>query len=230
LIFSTLNISISKNHAFFYFASLFLHRNCLRKVVIMFTTLLTDIMKKLLFTIFTLITIHTVSHAQLSVGVTGAPVFPMGNSANMADMGYGFGIDGRYQVSPNVMAGISFQRFAFSAAPLGFNIPGLDFTMSPIAASVAFTPMTDGIKPYVGIKGGAYNMKINSLIDISRTYFGFAPTAGILIPVSSTIDLYANAEYHTVFMNEAIPFTEMSFKENITLVPINIGLSFKIGQ
>ena len=198
----------------------------------MFTTLLTDIMKKLLFTICTLVAIHTASHAQLSVGVSGAPVFPMGNTANIVDMGYGFGIDAKYQVSPNVMAGVSFQRFSFSASTFGLNIPGLDFSMTPIAASVAFTPMTEGIKPYVGIKGGAYNMKINSfsLFDFSRTYFGFAPTAGILIPINKNIDLHANAEYHTIFMNESIPFTEVKFKENITLVPINIGLSFKIGQ
>nr|WKN38402.1 outer membrane beta-barrel protein [Tunicatimonas sp. TK19036] len=187
-------------------------------------------MKKLLFTICTLIVIHTASHAQLSVGVSGAPVFPMGNFANISDMGYGFGIEGKYQVSPNVLAGVSFQRFSFSASPFGLNIPGFDFSLTPIAASLAFTPMTDGIKPYVGIKGGAYNMKINSFIDISRTYFGFAPTAGILIPINKNIDLHANAEYHTIFMNESLPFTEVQFKENITLVPINIGLSFKIGQ
>lgn len=187
-------------------------------------------MKRILFTILTLIAVHSVSQAQFSVGVTGGPSFSAGNSANIFDNGYNLGIEARYRASPNVMAGLAYQRFSFGASPLGFNIPGVDFTMSPITASLAFTPMTEGITPYVGIKGGIYDTRVNSFIDISRTYFGFAPTAGILIPISKSVDIHANAEYHTVFVNESIPFTEISFNENITMIPINIGLSFKIGQ
>ena len=187
-------------------------------------------MKKILLTLFALVTIYSVSQAQFSVGVTGGPSFSTGNSANVFDNGYNVGIEARYQASPNVMAGISYQRFSFGVNALGLNIPGVDFTMSPVTASLAFSPMTEGFTPYVGIKGGIYNTQINSFINISRTYFGFAPTAGILIPISKSVDIHANAEYHTVFMNETIPFTEISLSENITMVPINIGLSFKLGQ
>ena len=188
-------------------------------------------MKKILFTILAVITLHTVSQAQFSLGVTGGPALSTGSSSNFIDNGYGLGIDARYQISPNVIAGLSFQRFSQGASLLGLNLPA-DFTISPITASVAFTPMTKGITPYVGIKGGIYDTRVDlgSLFDISRSYFGFAPTAGVLVPVSDLIDIHANVEYHTVFVNESIPLTEVSLSENINFVPINIGISFKLGQ
>ncbi|WKN46197.1 outer membrane beta-barrel protein [Tunicatimonas pelagia] len=189
-------------------------------------------MKKILFTILALVTLHSVSQAQFSLGVTGGPALSTGNSSNFIDNGFGLGIDARYQISPNVMAGLGFQRFSYDANALGINIPGVDFTINPITASVAFTPMTEGITPYVGIKGGIYDTRvgIGSLINVSRTYFGFAPTAGVLVPISKFIDIHANVEYHTLFVNESIPLTEISLSENINFVPINIGISFKLGQ
>ena len=188
-------------------------------------------MKKILFTILAIVTLHSVSQAQFSLGVTGGPALSTGGSSNFLDNGYSLGIDARYQVSPNVMAGLSFQRFSQGANLLGLNLPA-DFTISPITASVAFTPMTQGITPYVGIKGGIYDTRIDlgSLFDISRTYFGFAPMAGVLFPVSDLIDIHANVEYHTIFVNESIPLTEISIDQNINLVPINIGIAFKLGQ
>ena len=189
-------------------------------------------MKKVLLTIFALVTLHSVSQAQFSIGVTGGPAFSTGNSSNIIDNGYGLGVDARYQISPNVMAGLSFQRFSYGANALGINIPGVDFTISPITASLAFTPMTEGITPYIGIKGGIYDTQVDlgSFFKVSRTYFGVAPTAGVLIPVSKAIDIHANVEYHTIFVNESIPLTEITLSENINFVPINIGVAFKFGQ
>ncbi|MGB3584918.1 MAG: outer membrane beta-barrel protein [Tunicatimonas sp.] len=189
-------------------------------------------MKKILFTILAVVTLHSVSQAQFSLGVTGGPAFSTGNSSNVIDNGYGLGIDARYQISPNVVAGIGFQRFSYGANAVGINIPGVDFTINPITASVAFTPMAQGVTPYVGIKGGIYDTRVDlgSLFGISRSYFGFAPTLGVLVPVSDLIDVHANVEYHTVFVNESIPLTEVSLSENINFVPINIGISFKLGQ
>ncbi|MEM9832388.1 MAG: outer membrane beta-barrel protein [Bacteroidota bacterium] len=189
-------------------------------------------MKKILLTIFALAALHSVSQAQFSLGVTGGPSFATGNSANIINNGYSLGVDARYQVSPNVIAGLSFQRFSQGASLVGINVPGVDFTISPITALLAFTPMTEGVTPYVGIKGGIYDTQVGlgSLINISRTYFGVAPTAGILVPVSNAIDIHANVEYHTVFVNESIPLTEISLSENINFVPVNIGIAFKFGR
>ncbi len=184
-------------------------------------------MKTILFTLLLTAGSWTISQAQFILTPSAGPAFPTGNFANLAEMGYGFGLEGSYAINERVQAGVSFKHYRFGANAAGFSIPGLDFTMTPITASIAFSPATAGIQPYIGLSGGVYNVRVNTFLSISRSYFGLAPTVGVRYPINSQIAIHANAEYHTVFVNESIPFTELAFDQNVSYIPINVGVSFK---
>lgn len=184
-------------------------------------------MKTILLTLILSIGTWTISQAQFTLTPSAGPAFPTGNFANFAEMGYGFGLEGAYAISEHVRAGVSFKHYRFGANAAGFSIPGLDFTMTPITASVEFSPAVAGVQPYIGLRGGVYNVRVNTFLSITRSYFGLAPTVGVRYPINSQIAIHANAEYHTVFVNESIPFTELVFDQNVSYIPINVGVSFK---
>ncbi len=218
---------VSKNRAFIYMTL-----NCRIEIanvrlLLNFNYYNLPTMKKIILIILINIGVFSLAHAQMSIGFSAAPVFPAGNFVNMADLGYGFGFSGNYTTSESVIIGIGVQHYRFGLSPLGFKVPGVNFALTPVTASVAFTPKTGPVKPYIGIGAGIYNFKIDSFIDVSRSYFGLAPKVGILYSVSNKIDFHADAAYNVVFVNESIPLTEISFKQNITFIPINIGIAVK---
>ncbi len=200
-------------------------------------------MKKLLLTICILVGIHAVSQAQLSVSPHISPTFPIGPVNNYVNTGMGYGaelmysIDGKWKIG----AGIDRYHFNLDIDPLGLDLGGIlddilgnidfDFNVVPITGIVQYMLPASGVHPYVGIEAGAYNITAKGFgFDITRTYFGLAPTVGLIYPVSDVLDVYASAKLQTVFVQESVPILENRLNEHLMMIPINLGVSFKLNQ
>lgn len=189
-------------------------------------------MKKLLLAILILMGVHSVSKAQLSITPHVSPAFPSGTFGNFAGTGFGYGLEGTYAINDNLSIGAAIDRYQFGAEILGFNIGNIKFNVTPITGTIRYFLPVEVIRPFVGFEAGVYNFSVNQAAIPDRTYFGLAPTAGVLYPINDRLDFFANAKYQTLFINENINLLvrDLSIKQNIHFIPINVGLSFKFDQ
>lgn len=195
-------------------------------------------MKKLFLSICILLGIHAVSKAQLSITPHVAPAFPVGTFNSFAGTGLGFGLEATYALNNNLRVGAAVDWYQFDAQIPGLNLDVLGikllgntkFNVTPITGTVQYILPGEVLRPYIGLEAGVYNFSINKLGGINRTYYGLAPTAGVLYPVNDRLDFFANTKFQTVFVNENISIGDFSMQQSIHFMPVNVGVSFKFNQ
>ncbi len=184
-------------------------------------------MKKIFFTIC-LVGLFAAAEAQMSVTPRVGLAMPQGILDNFAGNGFGYGLNLDYAINDNLHVGASAGQYRFNADVFGFNINAVDFAVTPITASIKYLLPGATLRPYVGIESGLYNFKIEAMgFNTTRQYFGLAPTLGVLYPINERIDFFADAQYHIMYMNEAIPIGDFDINQNIKFIPLNVGVTFK---
>lgn len=172
--------------------------------------------------------LYAAAQAQVSVTPRASFTMPQGFMSNIAGNGFGYGLDLDYAVNDNLRIGASFSQQRFNAEIAGFNINAVDFKVTPITASVKYVLPGTTLRPYIGLQGGIYNFSAGAIgFDITREYWGLAPSLGVLYPINDKIDFFADAQYHIMYLNENIPIADFNINQDIKFIPINVGLSFK---
>jgi len=184
-------------------------------------------MKKILFIIFILVGVHSVSKAQLSVTPHVAPAIPVGTFGLFSNPGLGYGLETTYAVNDNLRIGAAIDYYQFKAGIFGINLFGIKSTIMPLTGTVQYLFPGERIRPYVGLEAGTSIVSVNK-IDINRNYFSMAPAVGVIYNINDRIDFFANAKYQTVFLKETIPIAEFNLRHNIHFIPVNFGVSFKL--
>ena len=188
----------------------------------------TQVMKKILFTICLITGLYAAAQAQVSVTPRASFSMPQGFLSNIAGNGFGYGLDLDYAVTDNLRIGASFSQHQFNGEIAGFNLNVVDFKVTPITATAKYVLPGNTLRPYIGLEGGIYNFSAGAAgFDITREYWGLAPSLGVLYPVSDQIDFFASAQYHVMYLNENIPIADFNINQDIKFIPINLGLSFK---
>ncbi|WKN33633.1 outer membrane beta-barrel protein [Porifericola rhodea] len=184
-------------------------------------------MKRIIFTIC-LLGIMATAHAQVSITPRVGFAMPQGLFDNIAGNGFGYGLDLDYAINDKLRIGASAGQYLYNAEVFGININAVDFAITPVTTSIKYLLPATTLRPYIGIEGGMYHLKIDAAgFNTTRQYFGIAPTLGLLYPVNEKIDFFASAQYHIMYLNETIPIGDFQIKQDIKFIPLNLGFTFK---
>ncbi|QRR00879.1 hypothetical protein [Dyadobacter sandarakinus] len=200
-------------------------------------------MKKLLIKSFTaaalLLTIHTASQAQFSLGLQGGVA-----KSNVEDSKTvaGGGINLRVFPSPQLAFGVAGKIYAdgsdYRVAGQTLSTTG---TLTPVTGTVDYF-FTDGfIRPYVGGDAGVYFSKYdakfngNTVLESSRhSNFGAAPRAGLVFTFGN-LGIQVEGIYHFVFGNKNYSSTtgnvdNIDFESTSRFGGVNVGVIFGLGK
>ena len=146
-------------------------------------------------------------------GVSFQPAVPLANTKEFTDnfAWRGVGVDFKKQIKPNVAVGLSAGWQVFDqqtdavVSAFGLDISGDQFRYVnswPILANISYFFGKEGhARPYIAGNVGTYIMEHQleiGLYAISETnwHFGFAPEAGIAIPLQSNATAFVNSRYN----------------------------------
>ncbi|HEY7502864.1 MAG TPA: hypothetical protein VH700_02105 [Gemmatimonadales bacterium] len=151
--------------------------------------------------------------AQWWTSLSYQPAAPLSNTKDFTDnFGWrGVGLDFKKQVKPNLTAGLSFGWQVFDqqtddvVSAFGVDISGDQFryvNSFPLLANVSyFLGKEGGPRPYVSANVGAYVMEHRLEIGLyaieeTNLHFGFAPEAGVAIPVQPNVAAVLSGRYN----------------------------------
>jgi outer membrane protein W len=199
-------------------------------------------MKKLRFLVATfalfVLGVSTVSAQKFALDVQGTfginvgSAWSTGISGASQNIGFGGLIAGRYMTNEKFGVGLNL---GYYVAPVTGLPSGLSSSASliPITAAVDYKFKDEGFTPYVGAELGyvAVTSSVTSsgiTVSANGGGFGLAPTFGILLPLSDAIDLNVNVKYYYASVSQTSG--GVSSTSNVTWIPINVGVRFKLGS
>jgi len=156
---------------------------------------------------------------QIHVGATIGAQVPIGDFGNYLHTGFGFNATGKYMVKDNIAIGLNVGYNKFGA-----EISGINAAMIPFTLLGEYQFEYEKFKPYLGADLGLYNYRVKVISPFfgettnSKTYFGFAPTAGVLYAINDKLSLCGNLKFHYVVFQEA----------HASWLGINAGIVYKI--
>jgi hypothetical protein len=158
------------------------------------------------------------AHGQIQVGATVGAQFPTGDFGDGAKIGIGFNIVGKYMINDHIAVGLNSGYSRFDT-----QIDGLSCTMIPVTGLFEYHFGVQNLRPYIGVDAGVYNYGariefLGASESGSKTYFGFAPTGGILYGISDRLSFIANVKYNYV----------MAEVSAATWLGINAGLILRL--
>lgn len=153
------------------------------------------------------------AEAQTWWALTYQPAVPLSNTKDFTDnvAWRGIGVDFKRQVKPNLTVGLSAGWQVFDqqtdevVSAFGVDLSGDQFRYVnswPILANASYFFGTEGhARPYLAANVGTYIMEHRlevGLYAIEETnwHFGFAPEAGIAIPVRPNVAAVLNSRYN----------------------------------
>jgi len=165
------------------------------------------------FALLTAVLSATPASAQWWTALSYQPAVPMGNTQDFTDsFGWrGIGLDFKKQMSDNMALGLSFGWQVFDhqtdevVSAFGVDISGDQFryvNSFPMLANVSyFFGKEGGARPYVSANVGAYVMEHRLEIGLyaleeTNVHFGFAPEAGLAIPVKPNMAAVLSGRYN----------------------------------
>jgi hypothetical protein len=159
-----------------------------------------------------------VSQAQINVGATIGPQFPMGNFSDGFNTGFGFNVAGKYMLNENMAVGLNLGYSRFGTGETGYS-----GSMIPVTGLFEYHFTGGKVEPYAGADLGLYNYGVRIKIggvssSDSKMYFGFAPTVGALYALNDKLSLCANLKLNCVLTPD----------NSATWLGLNVGAIFKI--
>lgn len=136
--------------------------------------------------------------AQIKVNVGGGLLFPTGDFADVAKMGFGANVGGKYMLNEKMAVGANIGYFM-----MGEELDGVKISIMPITGNFTYFFGGEGFKPYVGADLGFYMSKVKyddsfGMDDESESDLGFAPVVGFEYGLSDKLTLDVNAKYHYI--------------------------------
>jgi opacity protein-like surface antigen len=187
-------------------------------------------MRKLRILVVVIISFVTFSaSAQIGIGGTVGLTLPMGDFGNGLNTGFGFNAIGKYSLSNNMAVGISLGYSSF-----GTGSENLSYGVIPITGLFEYSFGSGAFKPYLGTDLGLYMFRSKFSYTLlgtttsntnTDTYFGFAPTGGVMYEISNNLSICGNLKYNMVFAKDALDNSTTS-----TWLGINAGVIFKLGK
>lgn len=153
-----------------------------------------------------LMVISNQSNAQISAGVTGGALIWSADGESITYPGGTLTL--RYGISDNLRIGANLGYFFKKESE---TIEGTTFSSStswvPITGAIEYSFGGEKFSPYAGLDLGLYRLSasvdVEGLdISVSDSYFGFAPTLGMMYNLSDNLALNANAKYHYILPGE----------------------------
>jgi outer membrane protein W len=173
--------------------------------------------------------------AQIKVNVSGGLFKPTGDFGDVAKMGFGGNVGGKYMLNEKMAVGASVGYYVASGSDdvidlykflSGSNDVKVNFTIIPIVGNFSYYFMTDGFKPYAGLDLGFYSAKGKLEIDGTdytkeaglegETKLGLAPVVGFEYAFSDKLALDVNAKYNYIMTEE----------DATTAFGLNVGVVF----
>lgn len=169
---------------------------------------------------------------QGTFGINVGSAWNTGISGATQNIGFGGLLAGRYMANEKLGVGLNF---AYYYAPVSGLPSGLTANSSliPITAAVDYKFKEEGFTPFVGAELGyvAASSSVASggiTVSASGGGFGLAPTFGIFLPLSDAIDLNINVKYYYASVSQTV--SGVSSTTNVSWIPINAGVRFKLGK
>jgi outer membrane protein W len=146
------------------------------------------------------------ANAQITGGATLGLQAPMGDFADVANMGVGINLFGKYMLNEKMAVGANLGYNRFGGEDYGWDEVDYDvsYSMIPITGLFEYHFGGEAIKPYVGADLGIYSFGARVKFageseSDSELYFGLAPVAGILYDLNENLRLCANIKLHNIF-------------------------------
>lgn len=176
--------------------------------------------------------------AQWWTALSYQPAAPLSNTQDFTEnFGWrGIGLDFKKQVSSKVTAGFSFGWQVFDeqtdevVSAFGVDISGDQFryvNSFPLLVNLSyFLGKQGGLRPYLGANVGGYVIEQRLelglyAIEETNLHFGFAPEAGLAIPVQPNVAAVLSGRY-----NYAL---SAGFVEDQTYLSIGLGIAWTHG-
>ena len=176
--------------------------------------------------------------AQWWTSLSYQPAAPLSNTKDFTDnFGWrGVGLDFKKQVNPKVTVGLSFGWQVFEeqtdavVSAFGVDISGDQFryvNSFPMLANLSyFLGKEGGLRPYVSANVGAYVMEHRLEIGLyaieeTNVHFGFAPEAGVAIPVQPNVAAVLSGRYNYALSAGSV--------DDQTYLSIGLGLAWTHG-
>ena len=194
-------------------------------------------LKKLLFlTIFSLGTTWVVAQQNFYFTFNYSPSLPMGDTKDYIDQfsWRGVSIEGHWEGFNNLSIGYYFGWNIFNQKLTGDFVDGTRTLSGTQLRYVNAFPLflegryhlgaQDAVRPYLGVGAGVVRTRQRTEMGIfasnTNTWqFGFAPSAGVLIPVGYSSAINVGAKYNYALKNSKTDF-------NHSYLSINVGISW----
>ena len=163
------------------------------------------------------------TEAQFNIGATVGVQIPTGSFGDGVKTGFGFNVLGKYILQEHLALGINLGYYGFGAKDVGVEGVKASAKAIPITALVEYIIGTSKTKPYIGADIGLFSLGAKASaqgisVSTSKSYFGLAPTAGVLVGLGDKMSLCVNGKYNSV----------VSEGGNTSWIGINAGLIFKL--
>lgn len=174
------------------------------------------------------------AHAQmripLAVEVRGGAGFPTGDFGDMVKTGYGFGVNGQFNVTPVIGVYAGYNRFEFDREGTVADVADAKAIDSGLNAGVqaTFAPMMGfaGAAPF--LRGGAVYHRVNFATDggDSKTDYGlgFEVGGGLDVPLGPTVSLTPGVRY----IRYTPEFGGTKLDRDINYVAADVGLKIRL--
>jgi opacity protein-like surface antigen len=173
------------------------------------------------------------SQAQISIGASIGPQFPIGDMADASSIGFGINFSGKYKLNKNMAVGVNLGFNGFSSKSITIlGASGDSILPITIKSSYRTIPITGffeylfgkgKIRPYVAGDLGLYSVgsKVETMgveVSASKMRVGFAPSAGVYYALNKKISLMGNLKYNYISGDGG----------SISYVGLNLGGYYKI--
>ena len=164
------------------------------------------------------------ANAQMSFGGTVGLAAPMGDFGTNLKTGFGINAIGKYSLADNMAVGFSVGYTSFGTGSSDWS-----YGVIPLTGIFEYSFGDGAFKPYVGTDLGLYMFRSKITITFlgssstsssSDSYFGFAPTAGVMYAISDNLSFVGNLKYNFVLAKNT----------NATWLGVNAGVIFKLGK
>jgi len=167
--------------------------------------------KRILLTLLLGIIFSSAAMSQkMNIGISGGPMFPIGDGSDAYDTGFGF--DGSFDYYPSDKFNVGLE-----AGYKPFSSEFGDLDVVPILLTAAYhNDIGTTTDLYAELGGGIYSVSNGE----SETYGGVSPRIGLAFELTpDLLFLDSNVSYNTILVDEG---------DNFNWVGVNVGLLYTI--
>lgn len=177
-------------------------------------------MKKLVFStvvIFAMALSHSLSAQKFNIGANGALAIPLGDAADLLDIGFGGDLSANYYFNDKVDIGVEvgFRSFA--------NDADVAYHIIPLQLTGAYHQDIDDFMDLYGELGVGLFMFTGD-ID-SESFFGLSPRVGAAFELTPELFLDVNVNFNTIFPND-----DFGSDGNFNYLGVNLGILYTLSE